>query len=359
MCDFINLPFEIYRIDSNWVPPLISELKRTLNQKRNPYFQNATLALFVCYADSEPASRSAVVINSKHKEKFGISIAFFGFFESVNDLNAVKALFNSIEVYCREQKVQIIEGPFNPNHYSEIGIQISKFNIPPSFFQNYNPEYYPQLLNEAGFEVHKIIHTRKREGISSYIRQRYGDNIAVYQSSEYTIRNLIMNDFENELERIRDVFNDAFSDNWNFLPLSKEEYLFAAKYLHLVTKPELITIVEHKGNPVGVLEFVEDVNPLLRHLGGKAGPIKYLRYQRDRKKIRELIIYAVGIKKKYRGTRVYKLLLDAACRTALQCDTLECTWTSDDNVLAVHSAEHMGLERDKEFAIYQKKLTNI
>jgi hypothetical protein len=357
MKDFIRLPRLIYHGDPNWIAPLQSEVRRVLDAKRNPYFASGSVELFVCYANNDVVARIAIIINRMHWAKFGSKAAFFGFFESINDARATNALFERAEQYCCEQGIEILEGPFNPNHYSELGLQISKFETPPSFFQTYNPEYYPRLIEHAGFGIIKVVHTRKRQNISEYVRRRYGNIPTPTASSEYTVRNFLMDNFENELESIREVFNDAFSNNWHYLPLSKEEYLFSAKFLSLVTKPELITIVEHNGKPVGVLDCVQDINPLLKRLDGKIGPIKFLRYQWKRRKIKNLIIYAVGIKKAYQRTRVYKLILDAMCRLALNYDTLECTWTSDDNPLAIRAAEHLGLKRDKEFAVYQKRLT--
>ena len=219
-------------------------------------------------------------------------------------------------------------------------------------------EYKPQvsLLDAAGFRSGKTIHTRKNTHIREYILQRYGTVPQPVNSGAYSVRSFRIDDFEAELERVREIFNDAFSSNWHFLPLTSAEYVFSAKFLNLVTRPELITFVEHEGKPVGVLECVLDINPLLKRLRGSIGPIKYFRYLHDKKDVRSLIIYAVGIKKAFQGTRVYKLLLDSLCAQATAYDSLETTWMSEDNLLALRAAEHLGLERDKEFTIYQRDL---
>lgn len=359
MNDFLRLPFDIYRHDPNWVAPITSEVRRTLDAVRNPYFAETSLDLLVGYADGWPVARTALVVNPKHWQKFGEKVAFFGFFESVSDSKAVRCLFRAAEEICRARGVRFLEGPFNPNHYSELGLQVSRFGTGPAFFQSYNPEHYPQLLEAEGFSACKTVHTRKNARIREYVLQRYGVVTGQSSSGEYTVRSFRVNDFEADLERIREVFNDAFSSNWHFLPLTLKEYLFSAKFLNLVTFPELITIVEHAGEPVGVLECVLDINPLLRRLNGRVGPIKYLRYLHARKGIHSLIIYAVGIKKAYQGTRVYKLLLDALCSQVIDYDTLETTWVSEDNLLALRAAGHLGLERDKEFAIYRKTVGEL
>jgi hypothetical protein len=354
MNDFLRLPLSIYQDDERWVAPVSSEVRRTLNVTRNPYFSDASLDLLVCYADGRPVSRTAVVANRKHWEKFDERPAFFGFFDSVNDREAVRCLFERATAIARARGAYALEGPFNPNHYSELGIQVNQFDTPPAFFQPFNPEYYPGLLDEAGLRVSKTIHTRKNTRVREYILGRYGEVPQPVHSGPYTIRSFRMDDFHAELERIREVFNNAFSSNWHFLPLTESEYRFSAQFLTLVTRPELITIVEHEGEPVGVLECVLDVNPLLKKFNGRIGPIKFLRYQHEKKHLRSLIVFAAGIKRAYQGSGVYKLLLESLCAQAVSYDSIETTWMSDDNLLALRAAGHLGMKRDKEFVIFRK-----
>jgi hypothetical protein len=354
--DFLRLPFIVYRGDKNWVAPMASEVRRVLDAKRNPYFAQAKLKLFVCYKDGALASRVAIIINRLHQAKFGVRSAFFGFFESIDDLGAVRSLFDEAQKYCRSQGVEQIEGPFNPNHYSELGLQASHFGTEPTFFQPYNPEYYNRLLEDVDFRVSARFHTRRNGNIHEYILSQYGNPRAVDRIGEYTIRPLSKKDLGEELERFREVNNDAFSSNWHFLPLSKEEYLFSAKYLHLVTRPGLVQIVEHKGEPVGVLHCVLDINPLLREINGRAGPIKYIRFIRNRRKIQRLIIFSVGVKKAYQHSVVYKLILSSFCRICMNYKEVETTWLSEENIPAVKASEHVGLKPDKEFVIYKKDL---
>ncbi len=356
MRDFFRLPLLLYCDDTNWVAPISSEVRRVLDVRRNPYFAHATLKLFICYKARKAVARTAVVINRLHEQKFGLKVAFFGFFESANDKEAVRHLFEEVEEYCKSEKVEFLEGPFNPNHYSELGLQASGYGTSPSFFQTYNPEYYHVLLMGVGFHVSARMITAKNERIRDYVLQCYGVRTPTTESQGFTVRSLILSDLKRELERIREVFNDAFSSNWHFLPASREEYEFSTKFLRLVSSPELIKIVEHGGEPVAVLMCVWDINPLLRKMYGKVGPVKYFRFLRERKRIRELIIYAVGIKKVYQQTRAFSLLLNSMCQIALNYDSLETTWILPENVLAMKAAERLGMVPDKHFVIYGKSL---
>lgn len=357
MKDFLSLPFDLYRKDPNWVPPFRSEVRRILDERCNPYFANAKLRLFVCYKKGTIAARVAIVINRLHQEKFSEKSAFFGFFESMNDLDAIRHLFDAAEEYSRSQGVEFLEGPFNPNHYSELGLQVDQFGTSPTFFQPYNPAYYNQLLKNIGFYVSVTFHTRKNENINQYVQERYGTKRPPKERGDYSIRSFAKKKFKAELELFREVNNDAFSSNWHFLSLSKEEYRFSAKHLSLVTFPHLIKIVEHNGIPVGILHCVLDINPALRKLNGKAGPMKLIRFLCERKKIQKLIIFSIGIKKDYQQGRTFLLLLDSFRHMCREYKVSETTWMSGENISAIKAAEYFGLKPDKHFAIYKKHLS--
>lgn len=337
--------------------PIEREVRRQLDPVRNPYFSDATAQPFVCYKNGAVAARTVVVINRLHERKFRIRAAFFGFFECVNDAEVASSLFESVERYCRVHNNELLEGPFNPNHYSELGLQIDAFEKPPAFFQSYNPSYYPGLLQKMGFKESCGFLTARNERVKDYISQEYGRLSDAEVPPNYFVRHLNLRQRDSELEILRRVFNESFSGNWHYLPLSREEYRFSSKFLHLVTEPELVTLVEYKGEPVGALMCVFDMNPLLRTLHGKVGPVKYVKLIRDKKKVKNLIVYAVGIRKSHRHTMVYKLLLDALLRTAIRFETIETTWMSPSNVLAMRAAERLGMKPDKHFAIYAKSLT--
>lgn len=353
--DFINLPFEIYRDDKNWVAPIKSELKRTLDVNKNPYFRFASLDLFNCYRNKKIIARISLSVNERYCKKAGVRTGFFGFFETFNDPDAVKFLLDEVFKYCLANGIQRIEGPFNPNLYSEVGMLQTKFELPPSFFQTYNPEYYNSLLKENGFNILEVLHTRINKNSFDYLNKKFRKSPEL-QMQDLSVRSFNMKNREADLEHLRNIFNDAFSDNWHFTPVSKNEYLFASKHLELVTPPDLLQFVEYKGEPVAAVHFVLDINPLLKNFKGKSSLIKYLNFLIQRKKIDRVLIFAVGIKKEFRNSRVVQLLFNASVEIARKYRILESTWMYDENKIIISLAERLGLERDKEFNIYYKNL---
>ncbi len=356
--DFLNLPKSIYRNDKNWIAPFKSEVKRILNSSKNPYFKNASLQLFNCYMGDKIVSRTAVIINDEYEKKFGIKNAYFGFFESFDDLSAVRLLFRDAESYCEQNSISNLEGPFNPNHYSEVGIQLDNFNSLPTFFEAYNPHYYNKLLLSAGYSVSKIIHTRINKNTREYISKQFGDNREI-DSGDYKVRSFDFKNIEGDLENLRQVFNDAFANNWSFLPVSKDEYLFSSKYMRLVTPPNLIRFVEYRSDVIAAVHFALNINPLLKESKGKFNPIKYYNLLKERKNINEVVLFAVGIKSSYKRTKVYPILFNEILNIALNYKILLTTWMDEKNVLSIRSAERLGLLPKKEFAVYKKKLRGI
>lgn len=349
--DFIGLPFEIYKENKQWVAPIRSELKRLLDTKRNPYFKGATLVLFNCYWDKRIQARISLSVNDAYNRKALVKTGFFGFFEAFNEPAAVKILFDEVKNYCREEKILRLEGPFNPNLYSELGMLCSNFNSPPTFFQTYNPEYYNSLLNENGFKVLEILHTRINTNSSEYFNEKFKKPCEL-RTKELVVRDFDKENTERDLEHLRNIYNDAFAENWHFTPVSKQEYLFVSKFLGLVTPPKLIKFVEYKGEPIAAVQYALDVNPLLRKLKGRRNPFRYLELLAKRKNIECVLIFAVGIKKDFRNSRVADLLFKATVEMGRKYKILEATWMYDNNRIAISLAEKLGMKRDKEFCIY-------
>jgi len=354
MRDFCRLADLLYRSDPLYVRPFDRYLRLVLDPGRNPYFSSATRECFVCYLDRTPVARVVITINPAYAEA-GRPRALFGFFESINDREAVQALFDHASSYLRQRGLNRIEGPFNPHHYAELGMQLDRFDVPPTFFQPYNPPYYNALMEEAGFSVDKILHTRRNPSIGATLRalgparQRGRDGLVVRPFKACELRG--------ELEKIRLVYNDAFRQNWAFLPVSLDEYLFNAQFLRYVTDPSLSIIVEERGEPLGALQCVLDINPLLRQCRGRYRPLPLMRLMLGRRKVNTLVVFAVGVRHSARSRGVAGLLFEAFRQMAARYEAVETTWMSPENLMMIRIAERLDLRPDKQFAIYAKDIT--
>jgi hypothetical protein len=267
----------------------------------------------------------------------------------------VKCLFEKIEADCRAAGAEYLEGPFNPNHYSELGILLDNYNSPPVFFDTYNPSYYPGLIKEAGFSESNLFHTRINNDISATLSKKYKPSREDIFSKDITVRKFNIFRFRRDIAILRDINNDAFEDNKFFLPLSLKEYMFSAKYLFFVTWPGLILIAEYKGEPVGAAQLVINFNSLLRSCGGRIRLWQIPLLLWKRKKIKELVIFTAGIKKEFRNKRVFALILRSAIKIFRQFSTITTTWISDES-LGNSLASLLEMNPGKHFAIYSKHI---
>jgi len=354
--DFLSIPLEIYRDDPNWVAPQFSEVRRVLNPTKNPYFANASLRVYVCYSDDKPVCRSIMVINRLHWSKWNKKSAFFGFFESINDIIAVKCLFDRIETDCRTLGAEYLEGPLNPNHYSELGILIDNFDASPVFFETYNPPYYSHLLDETGFSEICRFHTRINNNISATLSKSVRRSDPGVVDKDLTIRKFNILRLNRDLEIMLEINNDAFENNWYFLPLTREEYKFSAKFLFFVTTPGLILIAEYKGQPVGAIQCVINFNRLIKPFKGRIMPWNLPGLLLKRNGVKELVIFTVGIKKAFQHTGVSALMIKSAIKILQKYSTVSTTWISDENKAVIHISELFEMKPYKHFGIYSKPL---
>lgn len=353
--DFLTLPRTVYREDPYWIPQLHAEVRRALDSARNPYYRTAIVERFVAYRDGVPVARMSCVVNHRYFTPGKGYPALFGFFESMHDPEAVRMLFAAGRSWSAARGAMSLIGPFNPHHYGELGIQLDGFDTLPSFFQTHHRPYYAALLESTGcVQIHSV-HTGRNPDIKRFLERR-GKSSAPEHG--FRVRFLNMNDLSADLDRIRQVFNAAFAPNPFFLPLSLDEYLYSAASLRYVTRPELNVIVEHSGEPVGALQCVLDINPLLLPMrSGRARPWDMARFLVRRRHLRRLIVFAVGIKPAWQRTRVHALLYNALSDMARNYDELESTWMSPDNMMALHAAERFGLTPDKHFALYETRFS--
>jgi len=349
--DFLALPAAVHAGDPHHVPEVAREVRRVLDARRNPYFRQAQRTLFLARRGRIPCARLVLVTDRRLLPR---GRAHFGFLQARADAEALKACLEAAGAHAAQVGYTHLEGPYDPNPYSQLGVQVDLFDRSPAFFQPHNPPYLPDLLEAAGCRVVKRLQTRRNPDIAATIRA--GGPVR-WPGARHglTVRPFDLRHRAADLARVREVFEDAFAANWRFLPVSPEEYAFSARHLGLVTPPELLAIVEHRREPVGVIQCALDVNPALRRLGGRATPLRVLRFFRDRRRIRDLVIFAIGVKQAWQGTRAFALLFESLRWMARDARVLETTWISPENHGVHKVAERLGLLPDREIAIYARE----
>lgn len=359
---FIRLPYSLYKGDPNWVPPLEMERRDFLNPKKNPFFAFGEVELFLARRGGQVVGRIAAVKDPRYNEFHGTKWGFFGLFECINDVGVARALLSTAERWARERGFETLVGPMNFSTNAECGMLVEGFDRPPAVMMTYNPPYYPSLLESCGFTKAKDLFAwelsssaeppEKVVRIAEKMREREG----------IRVRHLRMDDFANEVQRIKGIYNSAWEKNWGFVPMTEAEFDHLAKEMKPIVRPELLLIAEVKGEPVAFSMTLPDANEAFKAANGRLTtfglPIGLVKLVLASRRIRRLRLITLGIKEGFRRRGLDAILYLDTIRTAkaLGYEGGEIGWTLEDNHLVNRAIESMGGQKSKTYRIYERSL---
>lgn len=357
--DFINLPWRIYAEYPNWVPPLKKEVRRMLDPHKHPFWEFSERILFLARRGSETVGRIAGIIdhnyNQFHNEKMGI----WGFFECADDPEAAAALFSSVETWVRQRGMTFMRGPLSPSTNYEIGLLIEGFNYPPALMMTYNPPYYSGLVEACGFSKEKDLLAFLIDG--DYRLPEWMDRLAkkIAQKKGVRIRLFRTKEEDAEFALIREIYNDSWSGNWGFVPLSDNEMKDIQKNVMEFTDPDLTFFIYYEDQPAAICVIFPDMNPLLKRLNGRIGLLGLLKFLLYRRQIRGLRCLMFGVKEEYRQMGIPMLAFHhiyEIARKQKKYQNLEMGWTLEDNESINSLVEEAGAKRYKKYRIFRKPL---
>ncbi|MEE8547622.1 MAG: N-acetyltransferase [bacterium] len=359
--DFINLPWTLYRGDPYWVPPLKKDVSGLLSIK-HPFYRNAQRKIFVCYKNERPAGRIVGILNNAHNEIHNEKTGFFGFFESIPDQEVASALFAEAESYLVENGMEVSRGPVNPSMNEECGLLVDNFMSPPFIMTPYNPPYYSDLIEGAGYS--------KAKDLFAYyfnVGQRLPDRLArlakkiEQREKGLTVRYLDMKNFDHDLELVKTIYNEAWEKNWGFFPMTDEEINYMAKNLKPIVDPEKIAFAFIDGEPAGFLMALPDYNQVLRILNGRLLTLRLIRALKAAKEIKTARVMILGTREKFRKRGIEALLFALLWQKGIDRGEKygEFSWTLEDNTLVNETAMKIfGATRYKTYRIYDRELRN-
>ncbi|MFL7791927.1 MAG: GNAT family N-acetyltransferase [Anaerolineae bacterium] len=367
--EFIHFQWEVYRDDPNWVPPFISERVELLDKDRHPFHEHADMQLFVARRDGKLVGTIAGIINHRHNEVHQEQVGFFGFFEVLQDREAAEALLETACDWVREKGMTAIRGPENPSQNEEVGLLIDGWNGPPVIMMTYNPRYYVDFIEGAGFY--------KAMDLVAYMVDIYkygprGEHMPpklvrvakkIQERGGFTVRHVDMSNFDAEVQRIKKIYNAAWQKNWGFVSMTDAEIDHLAAALKQMVDPKLIWIAEQEGETIGMLLNLPDLNqPLLKahpHPGtpewwSMAKFAWHWKVRRDATTLRGLV---GGILEERRGLGIMAVLMVEAAKAALpkyrQC---ELSWILETNTPTRQLCELLGGYVYRTYRIYEKML---
>jgi GNAT superfamily N-acetyltransferase len=363
---FVNLPFELYRRDPLWVPPLKASVRGLLDVERHPFYdqgRGADRELFLAWDNGRPLGRVAAILNHAHNRFQDEQVAFFGFFECVNDQAVARSLLSAAEAWAAGQGATAVRGPANPSTNYEAGLLVEGFERPPVLMMTYNPPYYVELIEAAGYTGVKDLYAYWSEVHGAHLERLH--RLAVRTRSRHPqlqTRGANLKDFHGEVALVQEVYNSAWEENWGFVPMSDAEIEAMAQELKPLVQPELLRFAMYDGEPAGFLLAVPDWNPVLGDLEGSPWrhPLRTLRHQvRTRpEKLEGLRLITLGVKSKYRKRGFEGVLFAEGLQHALDLGFRWCeySWILEDNELTKRTVRLMDAELYKVYRMYEKEV---
>ncbi|GJL66646.1 MAG: DNA-binding protein [Nitrospirales bacterium] len=360
---FIRVPWSIYANDPCWVPPLFFERKQHLS-KRNPYFAHATVQLWIAYRNDQPVGRISAQLDRFHQERYRDHTGFWGMLEAQDDQEVFHALLKTAEQWLQEKGMRRALGPFNLSINQECGLLIDGLNSPPMVMMGHALPYYPEHIESYDYRKAKDLFAY-RVDLDFVIPSVMQKAIRKAESS-VTFRQLRRTDFNNELETIHRIFEEAWSDNWGFIPFSDEEFAAVGQELRLLVDDSFVQIAEVDGTPEAMLVAFPNVNELIRDLNGRLFPtgwIKFLwRLKVSHPQTARVVL--MGVSKKYQGTPLGAVLAFGMIDSVRQAGRkwgikhVELSWILEDNIGMKNMLQAIGCEQYKTYRMYEKHLTN-
>lgn len=359
---FVDFSWHHYRSDPNWVPPLRFEIETRLNPKKNPFFQHAEMQLYLAQCRGEVVGRIAAIIDHRHEQYHQDGAGFFGFFETVNDRSVAEALINRAAGWLFRRGKKSIRGPANPSLNDEAGLLVKGFELPPMIFMTYNPPYYVSLIEGMGFRNVQDLYAYKISAMAEAPEKLVQHAEKIKASNRITIRNLNLKDIRGEAEKIMEVYNQAWIDNWGFVPLTDAELenhieLFRIPFVRRKLAP-FVFFAEVEGNPIAFALTLPNFNELFRKINGRLFPFGIFWFILGLNRIETARVYALGVKPQYRMTGIAPLFYVEILHTGRRLGYRwgEMSWIVESNRPMNKAIRVMGGELYKTYRMYEKDL---
>lgn len=358
--DFLHLPHRIYADDPHWVAPLLRDVRTMFDRDEHPFHQHSDVEPFVAYRGREPVGRIVAIHNKNHVAFHEEPAGFFGFFESEDRQETADLLFDTAAGWLRERGLEIMRGPASFSTNEQVGLLVEGLDQPPVVMMPYNPAYYVDLVEGAGFAAVKdlvALHLVLPE-IPEFLLKR---EQRLARRLDVSIRHIDMRDFDAELERVRAIYNAAWESNWGFVPMTEAEIRFMAKELKPLLKkdPEQVVIVEDAGGePIGFALWLRDYNQALRHADGRLFPFGLLKILWHSRAIDTGRVLTLGLVPKYRQRGIDNLIYLRIIRAAHAKGIIEGEfgWVLEDNSAMLTPLQKMGAEIAKRYRVYDRDL---
>ncbi|NEP45457.1 MAG: hypothetical protein F6K35_42055 [Okeania sp. SIO2H7] len=360
---FLDVPLKVYQKDPHWVQPLRSSIAKQLSPE-NTFFEYGECQQFLAVSETsgEPLGRVVAAINKRLIEREKQQIGLLGYFECVEDFDVAKGLLDKACEWLSDRHIKIVRGPIDLSTHNNCLFQVDNFDSPPIVMMPYNPPYYPEFMEKAGWQKAKDACAYDLD-LTKPLPDKFEKGYKVASKSGINFRKLQLKgeEFEQDCRSLYQLFTTAFANNWSSTKRTEEEFMEEAKDLQQLVDPEIFWIAEDEGKAIGFFMALPDYNVALKHVNGKlnlCGIIKFLWYRR---RINEARVIAICSLPEYRRKMVPLALIylgmQGGTTKKKPYQRAELSWVWEDNISSRKVIEATGAKIYKTYRIYEKQLT--
>jgi len=358
---FIKAPWSLYAADPCWVPPLLMERKWHLSDK-NPYFKHAEFQAWIAQRGNRVVGRISAQVDLLHLEQHNDATGFFGFLEAEDSAETFHALFEVAEEWLLKKGMQRIRGPFSLSINDECGLLVEGFDSPPPIMLGHALPYYGKRVEEQGYVKEQDLLAYRVD--PKLAHQPHLEPLTKRFSRRVKVRMMRRDSLEEDLEIIREIFEDAWAENWGFIPFTPAEFTELGKNLKFLVDPESVSIAEVDGEPVAMMVMFPNINEMIRDLNGRLLPFGWLKllWRLKISGARSSRVPLMGVRRRYQGTMLGAALAlmtiapihEHACRKGIV--EVDMSWILEQNKGMRKIIEMISNDAYKRYRIYQKGL---
>ena len=361
---FIDVQDQINASDPNWVAPIKLERLEHYNPKKNVFLGNMAHQFWLAYHGGRPVGRISAQVNRHHLKRHQDATGQFGSFDCVDDVAVAKALIDTAKAWLSERGMVRMTGPFSHSINEEAGVLVEGFDRPPNLMMCHNPTYYDGLLGQLGLV--------KAQDLFCYdfdIRSEFSPKLTriierFHRNADVKIRQLDKRRYDAEIDLICDIFNDAWHENWGFIPFGSDEARYLGRSLKPIIDPDLVLIAELKGRPIAMIIDVPNVNEAAADIGGKLLPLGWakLLWRLKVRGTKSSRVPLMGVRREFRPkplSGIVALGLIARLREiglGKGIETAELSWILEDNQHMNNILIELGADHYKTYRIYETSL---
>lgn len=358
---FIDFPHDLYANDPNYVPELFLGQRDMLSPDKHPFYKHSFAQPFLAYKSGRLVGRVLAIWNTNHNAFNKVSEGQFGFFESVDDQEVATKLLDTAADWVKAKGGDTMVGPVNLTTNDTCGLLVDGFDRPAMAMMPYNPPYYLDLIDKAGYakkvDLRAYLVTTDTASQRSVLLLDKLENRL--KRSGIIMRQINLKDFANETKKIKAVYNKAWDKNVGFVPMTDEEFSHTAKDLKMIVDPRYCIVAERGEEIVGFALGIPNINEVLIKIKrGRLLPFGIFKLLFGLKKTKTVRVLMLGVLEGYRKLGIEACLYGRIIKNAVPAgvQAAECSWMLDDNYMMNHAIEQINAEFYKRYRLYEKAI---